>query len=74
MKKCLNGSKDHEHCEDVVFEGTKYVVCHVCEQTLGRKSEVYSRVCGYLRPTDGWNPGKKAEHSLRKPYLMKMPS
>jgi len=28
--------------------------------------EVYSRVCGYFRPTNGWNPGKKAEFAERK--------
>jgi len=25
------------------------------------KCEVYSRVCGYLRPTQQWNEGKQAE-------------
>lgn len=28
--------------------------------------EVYSRVCGYFRPTNGWNPGKKLEFEDRK--------
>lgn len=32
----------------------------------GTKCEVYSRVCGYLRPTSSWNKGKQEEFSLRK--------
>lgn len=68
MKLCLDGTETHEHCEDVTFEHTKYVVCHDCKQTLGRKCEIYSRVVGYLRPTDGWNKGKKEEFRLRKTY------
>lgn len=29
------------------------------------KCEVYSRVCGYLRPTSQWNEGKIAEFKDR---------
>lgn len=29
------------------------------------KCEVYSRVCGYLRPTEQWNEGKQAEFKDR---------
>ena len=50
MKKCIDGSEIHEHCEDI----GEFVVCHDCKQTLGRKCEVYSRVVGYLRPTGGY--------------------
>lgn len=32
------------------------------------KAEVYSRVVGYLRPVEQWNPGKQAEFSDRKPF------
>ncbi len=28
-----------------------------------QKCEVYSRVCGYIRPVDQWNPGKQAEYN-----------
>lgn len=34
----------------------------------GQKTEVYSRVVGYLRPVDHWNAGKKEEFKLRKTY------
>jgi ribonucleoside-triphosphate reductase len=31
----------------------------------GMKTEVYSRVCGYFRPINAWNDGKKAEFEER---------
>ena len=34
----------------------------------GIKTEVYSRVCGYLRPVQFWNEGKKEEFRERKEY------
>lgn len=30
--------------------------------------EVYSRIVGYLRPVNQWNPGKEAEFAKRKTY------
>jgi ribonucleoside-triphosphate reductase len=36
--------------------------------TCGLKSEVYSRVVGYLRPVDQWNDGKQAEFTIRKTF------
>ena len=30
--------------------------------------EVYSRVCGYLRPVNNWNDAKKSEFYDRKNY------
>jgi len=37
----------------------------------GAKTEVYSRVVGYLRPVQSWNNGKKAEFEDRKPFSEK---
>lgn len=34
----------------------------------GTPCEVYSRVCGYLRPVQSWNKGKQEEFGLRKTY------
>lgn len=31
----------------------------------GQPCEVYSRVCGYMRPVKQWNPGKRAEYARR---------
>ena len=33
-----------------------------------RACEVYSRVCGYLRPVQQWNSGKQQEYRERKEY------
>ena len=38
--------------------------CSICEQ----KTEVYSRVVGYLRPVKQWNEGKQAEYGDRKSF------
>jgi len=34
----------------------------------GGRTEIYSRVVGYLRPVDQWNSGKREEFSLRSRY------
>ena len=36
--------------------------------TCGKETEVYSRIVGYFRPVQNWNPGKKQEFSDRKEY------
>ena len=32
------------------------------------KCEVVSRVCGYMRPIDNWNAGKRAEWNDRQMF------
>lgn len=32
------------------------------------RCEVFSRIVGYLRPVQQWNPGKVSEFGLRKEY------
>ena len=34
----------------------------------GRKTEVFSRVCGYYRPVKNWNRGKEEEFKERKVF------
>ena len=36
-----------------------------------RKTEIYSRVCGYFRPVSNWNHGKREEFNDRKTYAIK---
>ena len=36
--------------------------------TCNERMEVYSRVVGYFRPVQNWNPGKKQEFSERVVY------
>jgi len=38
--------------------------CPTCEE----KTEIYSRVVGYMRPVDQWNEGKQAEFAERSHY------
>jgi anaerobic ribonucleoside-triphosphate reductase len=47
--------------------------CNDCYKASARLSgykpcEVYSRVCGYLRPVGQWNQGKQQEYEERKEY------
>ncbi|MDR0549268.1 MAG: ribonucleoside triphosphate reductase [Deltaproteobacteria bacterium] len=39
-------------------------ICPECQE----ETDVYSRVVGYLRPTNRWHDGKKAEFAIRRPY------
>ncbi|HPM35274.1 MAG TPA: anaerobic ribonucleoside-triphosphate reductase [Spirochaetota bacterium] len=41
---------------------------NVSKQSKVIPVEVYSRVVGYYRPTNQWNPGKKAEFDDREFY------
>jgi ribonucleoside-triphosphate reductase len=34
------------------------------------KTEVYSRVCGFFRPVQQWNRGKKEEFKERREYVV----
>ena len=38
------------------------------ENAKRTKCEVWSRVCGYLRPVQQWNEGKEAEFNERKMF------
>lgn len=35
-----------------------------------QKTEIYSRVVGYLRPVSQWNNGKKQEFKKRKEFVV----
>jgi len=50
-----------------VGEFIKCKSCHQKDSTLRnfRPTEVYSRVCGYIRPIDQWNKGKQEEFKDR---------
>ncbi len=40
-------------------------------QQIDRQScEVYSRVVGYIRPVEQWNPGKQSEFEDRKMFTV----
>jgi anaerobic ribonucleoside-triphosphate reductase len=50
----------------------KCSVCYKIDPVLRnfRKTEVYSRVVGYIRPVDQWNNGKAAEFGDRKEFIV----
>lgn len=37
----------------------------------GGKVEVYSRVCGFFRPVQQWNKGKREEFKDRREYVIR---
>lgn len=42
---------------------------HTCPE-CNQRTEVYSRVVGYLRPVNQWNEGKQAEFTIRSRYQL----
>jgi ribonucleoside-triphosphate reductase len=42
---------------------------HICPK-CDKKTEVYSRIVGYLRPVEQWNEGKPAEFQRRRIYKL----
>lgn len=52
----------NESCQKNGYISGEHATCPNC----GSKTEIYSRVVGYLRPVSTYNPGKKAEFSERK--------
>ena len=51
-------------CPTHGYTSGEHSQCPIC----GARSEVYSRVVGYLRPVDQWNDGKQAEFNIRKTF------
>ncbi len=51
-------------CPEHGYIAGEHRECPVC----GAKTEIYSRVVGYLRPVEQWNDGKRAEFADRKTY------
>jgi anaerobic ribonucleoside-triphosphate reductase len=56
--------------EDKEYEVFKCNDCYKSNPVLTdyKPCEVYSRVCGYLRPVQQWNAGKQQEYKERKEY------
>ncbi|MCX6766022.1 MAG: ribonucleoside triphosphate reductase [Candidatus Moranbacteria bacterium] len=46
----------------------EHYTCPKC--VVEQKTEVYSRVVGYIRPVDQWNKGKQAEFANRKTFII----
>lgn len=50
-------------CPNHGYQAGEHATCPQC----GAKSEVYSRIVGYIRPVNQWNEGKQAEYAMRRP-------
>jgi anaerobic ribonucleoside-triphosphate reductase len=53
-------------CEEHGYLNGEQHTCPTCH----RKTEVYSRVVGYIRPIEQWNEGKQHEFERRKTYSL----
>ena len=54
--------------EKAVIEDKIATLKEEMKEVKGTKTEVYSRVVGYLRPVQAWNKGKKEEYGMRKSF------
>jgi anaerobic ribonucleoside-triphosphate reductase len=69
----IDGELQNAKCLKYKDGDTEYFVarCNGCFETKKaltdyKKCEVYSRVCGYIRPMQNWNKGKKQEQKDKK--------
>jgi ribonucleoside-triphosphate reductase len=53
-------------CKEHGYIAGEHFTCPSC----GEKAEVWSRVVGYLRPVQNYNPGKKEEYMMRKKFVI----
>lgn len=53
-------------CNEHGYIAGEHFTCPTC----GRDTEVWSRVVGYLRPVQNYNPGKKEEYMRRKKFVI----
>jgi ribonucleoside-triphosphate reductase len=53
-------------CKEHGYVAGEHFNCPTC----GQKAEVWSRVVGYLRPVQNYNPGKKEEYMMRKKFVI----
>lgn len=73
---CHDCSKEIGKNEEVMsyeIDSNIFVKCKACHQKDPilrnfRKTEVYSRVVGYIRPVQQWHEGKQAEFGDRKEF------
>jgi len=61
----MSKSREDENQNLVLPDGT------VIPESKRTRCEVYSRVVGYLRPINQYNPGKKSEFKNRENFIVK---
>ena len=75
---CHDCGKTIENDEEYMpyeISGETYAKCKTCHKKDPvlrnfRKTEVYSRVVGYIRPVQQWNKGKQAEFGDRAEFVV----
>jgi len=78
MKKqiCHDCKKELQNNDEVMEYKTAsgvFYKCRQCHETDPvlrnfQKTEVYSRIVGYIRPVEQWNAGKAEEYKDRKEF------
>ena len=53
-------------CHEHGYIAGEHFTCPEC----GREAEVWSRVVGYLRPVQNYNPGKREEYMMREKFVI----
>lgn len=75
-QKCHDCKKELKNNDEVMkyeVENQEFFKCKKCHETDPvlrnfQKTEVYSRIVGYMRPIEQWNAGKVEEYKDRKEY------
>lgn len=72
---CGRELKNNEEYMSYVMQGGEFCKCKSCHEADPvlrnfQKTEVYSRVVGYIRPIAQWNSGKQAEFADRKEFKL----
>ena len=76
---CGHAIENNEEYMPYKINNEVYNKCKACHQKDPllrnfRKTEIYSRVVGYIRPVQQWNKGKQAEFNDRKEYIIDSPA
>ena len=64
MQGCKHCGWEMKGGDILIIKQDNILVCPKC----GKHTEVFSRVVGYLKPIQNWNPGKVEEFKRRKYY------
>jgi ribonucleoside-triphosphate reductase len=72
---CDQELKNNEKYMPYAVGGETLVKCESCYKKDSilrnfQKTEVYSRVVGYIRPVEQWNKGKREEYNDRKEFVV----
>lgn len=72
---CGQELKNNSKYMSYAVEGETLAKCEECHKKDPllrnfQKTEVYSRIVGYIRPVEQWNKGKREEYKDRKEFVV----